>query len=71
MELEGAEVSAHGILDRYSGKHTPDRHTLIEVFKEHNEKQRKLPVLILLPLRQYERIAQSKGWLNDDPFKEI
>jgi len=131
MEMEGAEVSAHAILDRYSGKHTPDRHTLIEVFQEHNENQRKLIGIDIAPatavryetcrklmirflqhtyrrndiyldelsrqfIEEYEfflktecrcshnttiqylknlkkitRIAQSKGWLNDDPFKEI
>lgn len=131
MELEGAEVSAHAILDRYLGKNTPDRHTLIEVFQEHNEKQRKLAGIDVAPatavryetcrklmiqflqltyrrndiyldelsrqfIEEYEfflktvrrcshntsiqylknlkkitRIAQAKGWLNDDPFKEI
>ncbi len=131
MELEGTEVSAHAILDRYLGKNTPDRHTLIEVFQEHNEKQRKLAGIDIAPatavryetcrklmiqflqhtyrrndiyldelsrqfIEEYEfflktvrrcshnttiqylknlkkitRIAQTKGWLHDDPFKEI
>lgn len=28
IELEGLELSAHAILDRYLGKNTPERHTL-------------------------------------------
>lgn len=40
MELDGVVVSAHAILDRYLCKNHPERHTIIEVFKEHNEKCR-------------------------------
>lgn len=44
MELDGVVVSAHAILDRYLYlcKNHPERHTIIEVFKEHNEKCRAL-----------------------------
>lgn len=42
MELEGAPVSAHSVFNRYLGKDRPERHTLLEVFREHNEKCRKL-----------------------------
>lgn len=42
MELDGVVVSAHAILDRYLCKNHPERHTIIEVFKEHNEKCRAL-----------------------------
>ena len=42
MELEGAELSAHTVLDRYLGKERSERHTLLNVFREHNEKCRKL-----------------------------
>lgn len=40
IELEGLELSAHAVLDRYLGKNRPERHTLVEVFVEHNEKQK-------------------------------
>ena len=42
MELEGAPISAHSVFNRYLGKDRPERHTLLEVFREHNEKCRKL-----------------------------
>lgn len=42
MELDGVVVSAHAILDRYLCKDLPERHTIMEVFKEHNEKCRAL-----------------------------
>lgn len=49
MELEGVELSAHSVLDRYLGKNTPERYTLIEVFQEHNEKQKKLAGIGVAP----------------------
>lgn len=42
LELTGADVSAHTVLNRYLGKDRPMRHTLVEIFVEHNEKQKKL-----------------------------
>lgn len=42
MELDGVELSAHTVLDRYLGKERSERHTLLNVFREHNEKCRKL-----------------------------
>lgn len=49
MELEGVDISARTILDRYLGKDRPVRHTLIEVFMEHNEKQKKLAGIDVAP----------------------
>lgn len=49
MELEGADISARTVLDRYLGKDRPVRHTLIEVFMEHNEKQKKLAGIDVAP----------------------
>ena len=49
LELEGAEISAHTVLNRYLGKDRPVRHTLIEVFMEHNEKQKKLAGIDVAP----------------------
>lgn len=40
IELEGLELSAHAILDRYLGKTLPNV-IHCEVFVEHNEKQKK------------------------------
>ncbi len=42
LELDKKEVSAQIILNRYLGKEQSDRHTLMEVFREHNEKCRAL-----------------------------
>ena len=42
MELAGEELSARSILDRYLGKNLPERRTLVEVFRAHNETCRKL-----------------------------
>ena len=49
VELEGLELSPHIVLDRYLGKKRPERHTLIEVFIEHNEKQKKLSGIDIAP----------------------
>jgi site-specific recombinase XerD len=42
LELDKKEVSAQIILNRYLGKEQSDRHTLMEVFRAHNEKRRAL-----------------------------
>lgn len=42
LELEGLPVTATTVLNRYLGKDAPVRHTLLELFREHNEKCRKL-----------------------------
>jgi len=49
MELEGVTTSAQSVLNRYLGKDRPERHTLIEVFTEHNEKQKKLAGIDVAP----------------------
>lgn len=49
MELEGGDISARTVLDRYLGKDRPERHTLLEVFREHNEKCRKLTGIDIAP----------------------
>lgn len=45
LELEGLPVTATTVLNRYLGKDAPVRHTLLELFREHNEKCRKLIVI--------------------------
>lgn len=42
MELEGQSVTATTVLNRYLGKYAPVRHTLFELFREHNGKCRNL-----------------------------
>ncbi len=42
LEAEGKEITATGIMDRYLGKDLPERHTLMEVFREHNKRCRAL-----------------------------
>lgn len=42
LELEGQSVTATTVLNRYLGKYAPVRHTLFELFREHNGKCRNL-----------------------------
>ena len=49
LELDKKEVSAQIILNRYLGKEQSDRHTLMEVFRAHNEKCRALSGIGLAP----------------------
>lgn len=49
LELDKKEVSAQIILNRYLGKEQSDRHTLMEVFRAHNEKCRALSRISLAP----------------------
>ena len=49
LELDKKEVSAQIILNRYLGKDQSDRHTLMEVFRAHNEKCRALSGISLAP----------------------
>jgi integrase len=56
MELDGADVTAQTVLDRYLGKDAPERHTLMELFREHNDKCRKLSGIDMAPatVQRYE-----------------
>ena len=49
FDLDKKEVSAQIILNRYLGKEQSDRHTLMEVFRAHNEKCRALSGISLAP----------------------
>ncbi len=49
MEVDGVLVTAHSLIDRYLGKDRPERHTLMEVFGEHNKKCRKLSGIDMAP----------------------
>ena len=49
LELDKKEISAQIILNRYLGKEQSDRHTLMEVFRAHNEKCRALSGISLAP----------------------
>lgn len=49
LELDKKEVSAQIILNRYLGKEQSGRHTLMEVFRAHNEKCRTLSGISLAP----------------------
>ena len=42
MEAEGACITADSVLNRYLGKDTPQRHSLLQLFREHNERCEKL-----------------------------
>jgi len=56
MELDGERVTAHAVIDRYLGKNLYVRHTLMEVFREHNEKSHKLAGIDMAPatVERYE-----------------
>lgn len=58
LESEGVAVSAQSILSRYLGKDAPQRHTLMEVFQEHNEKCRALSGIDFAPttVQRYESL---------------
>ena len=58
LESEGVAVSAQSILSRYLGKDAPQRHTLMEVFREHNEKCRALSGIDFAPttVQRYESL---------------
>ena len=42
MELDGEKITAQGIIDRYLGRDTKPAIMLLDLFREHNEKCRKL-----------------------------
>ena len=57
LELDGvAFITAQMVLDRFLGKDKPERHTLIEVFREHNDKCRALSGIDMSPatVERYE-----------------
>lgn len=49
MELDGELVTTRSLINRYLGKDQPVRHTLMEVFREHNEKCKKLAGIDMAP----------------------
>ncbi len=49
MEVDGVLVTAHSLIDRYLGKDQPERHTLMEVFRDHNKKCKKLEGIDMAP----------------------
>ena len=49
LEFEGVELTAHTVMDRYLGRDKPERHTLLEIFNEHNEKYRRLSGIDIAP----------------------
>ena len=57
MELDGEEfITPQMVLDRYLGRDKPERHTLVEVFREHNDKCRALSGIDMSPatVERYE-----------------
>ena len=57
MEMDGEEyITAQKVMDRYLGKDQSERHTLVELFREHNEKCRKLSGIDMAPatVQRYE-----------------
>ena len=80
LELDKKEVSAQIILNRYLGKEQSDRHTLMEVFRAHNEKCRALSGISLAPatvvryettLRLTEEFLQMKYKKEDCYLDEV
>ena len=73
LELDKKEVSAQIILNRYLGKEQSDRHTLMEVFRAHNEKCRALSGISLAPgtvIRYETSLRQTEAFLRTTYKKE-
>lgn len=57
MELDGTEfITPQMVLDRYLGRDPPARHTILEVFREHNDRCHKLAGIDMSPatVERYE-----------------
>lgn len=73
LELDKKEVSAQIILNRYLGKEQSDHHTLMEVFRAHNEKCRALSGISLAPatvIRYETTLRLTKEFLQKNYKKE-
>lgn len=73
LELDKKEVSAQIILNRYLGKEQSDRHTLMEVFRAHNEKCRALSGISLAPgtvIRYETSLRLTEEFLQKNYKKE-
>ena len=73
FELDKKEVSAQIILNRYLGKEQSDRHTLMEVFRAHNEKCRALSGISLAPgtvIRYETSLRLTEEFLQKNYKKE-
>ncbi len=72
MELDRLEVSAQTILDRYLGKTNSDRHTLMEVFRAHNEKCKALSGISFAPgtVIRYETSLRLTGEFMRNTYKK-
>lgn len=73
LELDKKEVSAQIILNRYLGKEQSDRHTLMEVFRAHNEKCRALSDISLAPgtvIRYETSLRLTEAFLRTTYKKE-
>ena len=73
LELDKKEVSAPIILNRYLGKEQSDRHTLMEVFRAHNEKCRALSGISLAPatvIRYETTLRLTEEFLQKNYKKE-
>ena len=73
FELDKKEVSAQIILNRYLGKEQSDRHTLMEVFRAHNEKCRALSGISFAPgtvIRYETSLRLTEAFLRTTYKKE-
>lgn len=73
LELDKKEVSAQIILNRYLGKEQSDSHTLMEVFRAHNEKCRALSGISLAPgtvIRYETSLRLTEAFLRTTYKKE-
>lgn len=74
LELDKKEVSAQIILNRYLGKEQSDRHTLMEVFRAHNEKCRALSGISLAPgtvIRYETSLRLTEEFLQKSYLDEV
>lgn len=73
MVIERAEITARSILDRYLGKAHTERHTLLELFREHNEKCRALSGIDYAPatVERYETCLRITEEFMQKVYKKM
>ena len=73
MEQDDAQnVTVQAIVDRYLGKDKPERHTLMELFREHNEKCRALSGIDMAPatILRYETSLRHTEQLMQHTYRK-
>lgn len=72
MEQDDKFVTAQAVIDRFLGKDKPERHTLLEVFQEHNAKCRALSGIDMAPatVERYETCLKHTQEFMQHTYKK-